>query len=323
MPVRSATSVPKALAQGARALWRMLVTVRNHRDAAIFLVARSFYVDGMTAVLLFTGVYATGVMHWGALEMLFYGIILTILAVLGGFVGGWLDARLGPKRAVQIEIGMSLLGIFAILGMAPDRILFFWHYNAALHAPLWNGPFFRTLPEWVFLLIGFSNAVFITAQYASSRTLLTRLTPPAQATDPLVVDLDRPLDVPMLARHAGLSERSFYRKFTEATGKTPAHFVETLRLDAARALRIGLVEEVHDTHAALFEAAKELARRIAANPPLVVQGVKHVLNAASERTAAESLRTVALWNAAFLPSHDLREAMASFMEKRPAKFEGR
>jgi UMF1 family MFS transporter len=32
----------------------------------------------------------------------------------------------------------------------------------------------------VFLLIGFSNAIFITAHYASSRTLLTRLTPPDQ-----------------------------------------------------------------------------------------------------------------------------------------------
>ena len=29
----------------------------------------------------------------------------------------------------------------------------------------------------------------------------------------------------------GYSERSFYRKFTEATGKTPAHFVEGLRLE--------------------------------------------------------------------------------------------
>ncbi len=48
--------------------------------------------------------------------------------------------------------------------------------------------------------------------------------------------LDRELDVPALARHAGYSERSFYRKFTEATGKTPAHFVEDLRLDAARTL---------------------------------------------------------------------------------------
>ena len=44
------------------------------------------------------------------------------------------------------------------------------------------------------------------------------------------------LDVPALANRAGLSERSFYRKFTDATGKTPAHFVETIRLDAARTL---------------------------------------------------------------------------------------
>ncbi|HSH99585.1 MAG TPA: GlxA family transcriptional regulator [Reyranella sp.] len=51
--------------------------------------------------------------------------------------------------------------------------------------------------------------------------------------------LERDLDVPTLARHAGFSERSFYRRFTEATGKTPAHFVEDLRLDAARTLLSG------------------------------------------------------------------------------------
>ncbi|WIM10106.1 GlxA family transcriptional regulator [Enhydrobacter sp.] len=48
--------------------------------------------------------------------------------------------------------------------------------------------------------------------------------------------LDAALDVPALARRAGLSERSFYRKFTGATGKTPAQFVERLRLEAARTL---------------------------------------------------------------------------------------
>ena len=94
-------------------------------------------------------------------------------------------------------------------------------------------------------------------------------------------------------------------------------------IDAARALRIGLVEDLYETPAALFETAAALARRIAANPPLVVQGVKQVLNAASERAAAESLRTVALWNAAFLPSHDLREAMTAFIEKRTPRFQGR
>jgi transcriptional regulator GlxA family with amidase domain len=49
-------------------------------------------------------------------------------------------------------------------------------------------------------------------------------------------NLDRPLDVPTLAARAGLSERTFHRKFVAATGETPARFIETLRLDAARML---------------------------------------------------------------------------------------
>jgi transcriptional regulator GlxA family with amidase domain len=60
--------------------------------------------------------------------------------------------------------------------------------------------------------------------------------PFADLIDWMQVHLDQPLNVPTLARRAGLTERSFYRKFTEATGKTPAHFVEGLRLDAARTL---------------------------------------------------------------------------------------
>jgi MFS transporter, UMF1 family len=170
----------RAFGAGARTLLRMVTTLGGYRDAAIFLAARMFYVDGMTAILLYAGVYARGVMKWGPLAMLLYGMILTSLAVLGGFVGRWLDAALGPKRAVQVEIGMSLAGVVALLGMAPDRILYFWPYDVAAHAPMWAGPVFRTLPEWIYILIGFSNAVFITAHYASSRTLLTRLTPPEQ-----------------------------------------------------------------------------------------------------------------------------------------------
>jgi transcriptional regulator GlxA family with amidase domain len=49
-------------------------------------------------------------------------------------------------------------------------------------------------------------------------------------------NLNHPLDVPGLAARAGLSERSFYRKFLAATGETPARFIESVRLDAARIL---------------------------------------------------------------------------------------
>jgi transcriptional regulator GlxA family with amidase domain len=49
-------------------------------------------------------------------------------------------------------------------------------------------------------------------------------------------NLDKPLDIPSLAARAKLSQRSFHRKFVAATGMTPARFVETVRLDAARTL---------------------------------------------------------------------------------------
>jgi UMF1 family MFS transporter len=181
-PDAEPTGIPrhKAFANGARTLWRMITTVSHYRDAAIYLFARMFYVDGMTAILFYYGIFASGVMKWTSLELLFNGIILSTLAVLGGFVGRWMDGALGPKLAIQIALGMSLLGVIALLGMRPDTILYIWHYDAAAHAPFWKAPLFQHLPDIVFILIGFSNAVFITAQYASSRTMLTRVSPPSQ-----------------------------------------------------------------------------------------------------------------------------------------------
>ena len=177
---RTGIPVARAFAEGAAELGRMLRTVGHHKDAAVYLVARMFFVDGMNAILIYAGVLAVGVMGWGALELLAYGVMLSVFAVLGGYVARWLDGALGPRIALQIEIALSMAGLLAILGMAPDRILFFWSYDAAAHAPLWSGPVFRTLPDWIYVGFGFLCAVFITAQYASSRTMLVRVTPPEQ-----------------------------------------------------------------------------------------------------------------------------------------------
>ncbi len=94
-------------------------------------------------------------------------------------------------------------------------------------------------------------------------------------------------------------------------------------VDAARALRIGLVNDVYPDQDAVLAAARELAAEIAANPPLVVQGVKDVLDQHREHQVADGLRYVAAWNAAFLPSEDLGEAAQAFLERRAPKFHGK
>jgi enoyl-CoA hydratase len=94
-------------------------------------------------------------------------------------------------------------------------------------------------------------------------------------------------------------------------------------IDAAKAERIGLLNEVLPTQEAALAAAHTFADEVAANPPLVVQGVKEVLdvNRAERVTAAQ--RYVTTWNAAFLPSHDLTEALTAFSERRAPKYQGR
>ena len=94
-------------------------------------------------------------------------------------------------------------------------------------------------------------------------------------------------------------------------------------IDAARALQIGLVNEVFESQEQLLTAARAMAEQMAENPPLVVQGVKRVLNERTREAVDDGLRYVALWNSAFLQSDDLREALTAFMERRTPKFQGR
>jgi len=94
-------------------------------------------------------------------------------------------------------------------------------------------------------------------------------------------------------------------------------------IDAERARSIGLVSDVYADPDALLTEARALARSIADNPPLVVQGVKRVMNATRDMPRKDGLAHVALWNAAFIATEDLGEAMAAFMQKRPPVYKGR
>jgi enoyl-CoA hydratase len=94
-------------------------------------------------------------------------------------------------------------------------------------------------------------------------------------------------------------------------------------IDAERALRIGLVNDVFDDEAALLAQAREMAHQIAENPPLTVQGIKQVLSYGEDRRVLDGERYAAVWNSAFLASRDLMEAMTAFMEKRAPQFTGK
>ncbi len=93
-------------------------------------------------------------------------------------------------------------------------------------------------------------------------------------------------------------------------------------IDAARAEKIGLVNDVFADADATLAAAHDTAAEIAANPPLTVQGIKDVLDQQRISSVSASLRYVAAWNAAFLPSKDLTEGISATFAKRAPQFSG-
>jgi enoyl-CoA hydratase len=120
-------------------------------------------------------------------------------------------------------------------------------------------------------------------------------------------------DLGSLQRLAGIIGEGHLRELA-FTGKD---------IDAARAEKIHLVNDVYPDQEAVLAAARALAGEIAANPPLVVQGVKDVLGHQREHDIAAGLRYVGAWNAAFLPSEDLGEAVQAFLQRRSPKFNGK
>jgi len=92
---------------------------------------------------------------------------------------------------------------------------------------------------------------------------------------------------------------------------------------AERAAAMQLVNRVLPDGDATLAAARECAEKIAANSPVAVQGTKRVLDYCAGKSVEDGLRYVAAWNAAYLLTEDLQEAVQAFLEKRKPSFRGR
>jgi enoyl-CoA hydratase len=86
------------------------------------------------------------------------------------------------------------------------------------------------------------------------------------------------------------------------------------------ALAVGLVNRLFSKTEELSAGVMALAAELAAKSPLTLRGIKETLNYSRDHTVDQGLAFVAQRNAAMLLSEDLDEALAAYMEKRPARF---
>jgi|HubBroStandDraft_1064217.scaffolds.fasta_scaffold69532_2 enoyl-CoA hydratase len=93
-------------------------------------------------------------------------------------------------------------------------------------------------------------------------------------------------------------------------------------ISADEALRIGLVNRVFDS-AELLSAAETIAKKIIANAPLAVKYAMEAIEHGMEVPQEEGLFLEATLFGLCCATEDMREGTRAFIEKRPAKFQGR
>jgi enoyl-CoA hydratase len=94
------------------------------------------------------------------------------------------------------------------------------------------------------------------------------------------------------------------------------------KVDAAEALRIGLVNRVHPPAQLLAETEK-FVRRILGMGPVAVRFALDAVNHGSDMPLQDGLNFEATFFGLLAGTDDCREGMRAFLEKRPAKFSGK
>jgi enoyl-CoA hydratase/carnithine racemase len=112
--------------------------------------------------------------------------------------------------------------------------------------------------------------------------------------------------LPRLLGYAKAAELAF-------TGRT---------LTAAECLDLGLVNHVVENNE-LLNYAMDMANEIAANAPLAVRATKRMMRMAETETFEQNVHHVFLQLLPLVRTQDFKEGMASYLERRPANFEGR
>ena len=92
------------------------------------------------------------------------------------------------------------------------------------------------------------------------------------------------------------------------------------RLPAARALAVGLVNEVFDTQQAMLDGAKQMAEEIAQKPPVAIWGSKQAIHYARDHSTHDALQQMGWLQSGIWQSSNLMEAFMAKQQGRPTNY---
>ena len=177
-PDRGQRRAGARVADGVRAFIATLVALPRHGNILLFLAARMVFIDGLTAIFQFGGIYAASIFGWHAIEQSQFAIVLVLAGVIGAVSGGFLDDRIGAKRVIIGSLLVLIVGAIGLLSIDHTHVLF----SLVVPPKAADSAVFSSAGEKVFVAFAVALALVAAPAQASCRSLLARLAPPDQVS---------------------------------------------------------------------------------------------------------------------------------------------
>ncbi|MEM7291086.1 MAG: MFS transporter, partial [Pseudomonadota bacterium] len=155
--------VAGAVSKGLSELWSTIRGLPQRPSLFAYLGSSMFYRDALNGLFAFGGIYAGGVLGWGATQLGVFGIATAITGAIGAWLGGKFDDLYGPKAVITFSI-IVLIAV-CITVVTTDR-------NMVLLMPVVDQPGGFAPADVAFYICGCLIGAAAGPIQAASRTLM-------------------------------------------------------------------------------------------------------------------------------------------------------
>lgn len=162
---------------GFKRVFNTITHLRSYKNLAIFLLAYFFYIEGVNTVIYFSGNYASTTLGFTMSELIIFFIIVQTTAILGSVSFGIMADSFGQKKSIVLSLLIWVFTIIiAFMTSSPDT------YLVKFIASEFDYDVVKIQKD-SFYFVGLLAGSVMGATQSTSRSLMSKLTPPDRKTE--------------------------------------------------------------------------------------------------------------------------------------------
>jgi len=151
--------------------------LKNYKNLAWFLISFFFYIEGVNTVIFFAGNYAKSTLGFSMQQLIVFFLIVQSTAILGSVLFGILSDSIGQKKSIVISLFIWIFTLFFAYATSGSNYYLIEKFVAITGANSFK------VEKFSFYFVGLLAGSVMGATQSTSRSLMSKLTPPDRKTE--------------------------------------------------------------------------------------------------------------------------------------------